>query len=242
MVSNTQRCILIDNRKEVLFLQETDMFPFVKSWLEDNGYTVYTEVVSTLAGGRADVVGVAGPAVAIVEMKKTMTLELLSQALRWKLFSNYVYIAVACTAKRRVSHHVARLLNKEGIGLLEICFPDKSSQFNSKPYIVATARAKFNRRIDDHIRKSLTHMHQELPGGHAGGGYITTYRKTIRNVQDYLQCMAKDEWASLDDILNYCETHWSSPKPSLSHALRTYELDWCESKKIGRKTFFRSKT
>mgnify|MGYP001281113076 CR=1 FL=1 len=216
-------------------MKETDLFQPIKEWLEERDYEVYTEVISTKAGGRADVVGVSGPAVAVVEMKNSLTLEVVAQAIRWKLYSNYIYIAVPCNPKRRVSNYVCNLLIREGIGLLEVSLSNQGRKAN----ILVSSKCRYYRRVDDHIRNSLTPKHQLLPGGHAGGGYITTYSKTIDRVKDFLQYGTHGEWTTLDEILNHCETHWASPKPSLAQSIRKFEMDWCETKKEGRKVLYR---
>lgn len=221
-------------------MKETELFPSVKQWLEERDYDVYAEVTSITTGGRADVVGVSGPAVAVVEMKNSLTLEVVAQALRWTYYANYIFIAVRASGKRRINRYVRDLLHREGVGLLEIVFPDKPSIFRG-PYVFQAAPARFHRRIDDHIREELTQKHKELPGGHHGGGYVTTYSKTIDRVKDFLRYQAYGDWATLDDILNYCETHWSSPRSSLAHALRNFESDWCETKKENRKIWYRVK-
>lgn len=221
-------------------MKETDLFEPVKAWLEDKGYDVYTEVISHSAGGRADIVAVSGPAVAVVEMKRSLTLDLLAQAARWKLYSNYIYIAVPQGKNRRVSNYVKKILRREGIGLLEVVFPDKT-WYQRQPYVQNTERCRFHRRIDDHLRESLTEKHKELPGGHAGGGYITEYSQTIDRVRDYLKYDARGEWAALNDILDHCETHYASPKSSLAAALKKWECDWCESQIINGRLHFRIK-
>lgn len=219
-------------------MKETDLFPVVKQWLEERDYDVYSEVTSLSAGGRADLVAVSGAAVTVVEMKRSLTLDVVAQAARWTLYANYVYIAVPGSSKRRVSQYVSKLLEREGIGILEVVFSDSISR---TPYVFLPSKGRFHRRIDDHLREELTPKHKLLPGGHSGGGYVTTYSKTIDNVKFFLQYQVRGEWASLDEILEYCETHWAAPKPSLSQSLRNYESDWCESKKEGRKTLFRIK-
>lgn len=221
-------------------MREADLFPFVKKWFEDKGYEVFSEVVSSKTGGRADIVAVNGPAVAVAEMKKSLTLDVVAQAVRWTFFANYVYIVIRGSAKRRVSRYVSSLLHREGIGLIEIIIPEKSKSIITRiPYIAEPAKGRFHRRVDNHLRETLLPKHKLLPGGHHGGGYVTQYSNTIDKVKDFLKYQAKGDWASLDVILNFCETHWAAPKPSLSHALRTYEIGWCESKKEGRKTYFR---
>ncbi|MBO9609180.1 MAG: hypothetical protein J7639_24715 [Paenibacillaceae bacterium] len=230
-------------------MKETELFPPLKQWLEERGYDVYAEVGSGRAGGRADIVAVAGPAVAVVEMKVSLSLDLIAQAVRWRPYANYVYVAIPGSHKRRTHNYGEMILRREGIGLLEVI---EGGRYGTRVY--DRTKACFNRRVDDHIRQSLVPQHKELPGGHAGGGYVTTYRLTIDEVKSYLQKKRRvaygqsmqgqpntDGWTTIKDILDHCETHYSAPKPSLSKALREFEADWCESKIEGRKLWFRYK-
>lgn len=221
-------------------MKESDLFPPVKAWLEEKGYEVYSEVSSASAGGRADVVAVSGPAVAVVEMKLSLTLDLIAQALRWKLFSNYIYIAIPRGKSRRLSGYVQNLLRREGIGLIEVDFPERT-RYLRRTEVYNPVKCRFHRRIDDHLRESLTDKHKQLPGGHAGGGYVTNYSQTIDRVKDYLEYRARGEWASMSQILDHCETHYASPKSSLAAALRKWEADWCESQVINGRVHFRIK-
>lgn len=217
-------------------MRETDLFYPVKAWLEERGYDVYTEVESKYTGGRADIVAVAGPAVTVVEMKLTLSLDLIAQAVRWKPFVNYVFIAVPQSRHRKIHGYADIFLRREGIGLLEV------RDYGHFTDVRARLEARFNRRVNDHIRKSLVPQHKELPGGHAGGGYVTPYRITIDRVKQYLRSVKKnDGWVTIKDILDHCETHYAAPKPSLSKALTSFENDWCETKKEGGKLWFRMK-
>jgi hypothetical protein len=219
-------------------MKETDLFPPLKAWLEERGYEVYTEVQSTQTGGRADIVAVNGPVVSVVEMKVTLSLELIGQAVRWRPFANHIYIAVPSSKQRRRSEYALHLLRREGIGLLEVMEHSYGTpvQNFTKPV--------FNRRINDHIRKSLVEQHKELPGGHAGGGYVTPYKLTIDRVKEYLgswYTRKTDGWAAMADILEHCETHYASPKASLAAAMKNFESEFFETKVENRKLYFRLK-
>lgn len=224
-------------------MKETDLFLPVKEWLEENGYEVYTEVESRKAGGRADIVGVSGPAVSVVEMKKTLSLELIEQALRWKPYANYIYIALPYSKNRKVFG--SKVLEFAGIGILQL--KEYSGIFEDRPFfdVLPSLRAKFNRRIDDHIRQSLVPRHKELPGGHAGGGYVTSYSSMMERVRDYLESytvqVTKGGWATIQEIIDNVDTYYAVPKASLANALLHYEMDWCEVKIENRKRHFRSK-
>lgn len=218
-------------------MKETDLFPPLKVWLEHLDYEVYTEVQSSLTGGRADIVAVSGPVVTVIEMKTSLSLELIGQAMRWRPYANFVYIAVPYSDKR--THHAQQILRREGNGLIQIDLK-KDYRPVSNPL-----KANFNRRINNHIRESLVEDHKQLPGGHAGGGYVTEYSQTIKRVKDYLNSWyvrtEMDGWATIGDILAHCETHYSSPKASLSGAIRKFEGGWCETKVEKGKLYYKLK-
>lgn len=87
-----------------------------------------------------------------------------------------------------------------------------------------------------------------MQGGSTGGGFYTPYRGTMQNVRELLERRRKwpgangdpDGWLTISEILDHCETHYASPKPSLSSALRSFEGDWCEWKKENGKLWFRA--
>jgi hypothetical protein len=65
-------------------MKESDMYAPLKSWFEERGFIVYPEVECRSRGGRADLVVTSGPIVGVVEMKQSLSLDLIEQALRWR--------------------------------------------------------------------------------------------------------------------------------------------------------------
>ncbi|MCC2357713.1 MULTISPECIES: hypothetical protein [Bacillus cereus group] len=223
-------------------IKESELFEPVKEWLEEKGYEVFSEVSPKYSGGkRADIIGRNSPAIAIVELKTTLSLELLDQAYFWKQLGHYIYVAIPRRTKQ-VPHIIREFLRKQGIGLLLVDIQTGC--------VNAWEKAKFNRpvyRID-----WGTELHQEhktwLKGGSAGGGYVTSYKLTMEKVKLLLKRIRErdqregnktDGWLSLNKILEHCETHYAQPKSSLSQALRNFESDWCECKYEGGRVFFR---
>ncbi len=252
-------------------MKETDLFPPVKTWLESHGYMVYSEVTPNRIGARADVVGITSILTTVVELKQSLSLDLIEQAIDWKPYAHYIYVAIP-RRKNGIKHLVRKLLQENGIGLIEVDF-DKHYN-HSAPFVLErpTIRAKLHRRISNNIKDSLTEYHLKFSpdGGNAGGGYITTYRITMLKVKELLEAVESkdgrkkhwllsswledrkgdlvdlhqvtvDGWLDMNTILQYCETHYSSPKPSLSFALQKFETDWCEVKKEKGKLWFRVK-
>src|SRR5690606_26527703 len=100
-------------------MKETDLYEPVKKLLEDIGYEVYAEVQPYQGGKRADVVGIMGPAVCVVEMKTSLSMELIEQAYLWTNRAHYVFIAVPMRRKG-LPHFVHFILKKLNIGLIEV--------------------------------------------------------------------------------------------------------------------------
>lgn len=261
-------------------MRETDLYEPVKKWLEQQGYKVYSEVTYGYSEKRADVVGLAPNVSVIIELKQSLSLELLEQAMYWaqNKSANYVYIAIPWKKENQKPYIRSKLVNyicnTFGIGIIFV----RKTKMLEKIYLgeegdfvvdseVPYKRAKYHRTDKEYDIRSFIEKYKyeyeknDLKGGHVGGGYVTHYKVTINRVKEFLKGVregnifklywdkegkevdftAKDGWVDIDTILDYCETHYASPKPSLSKALREFEHDWCEYKLIGRKPHFRYK-
>jgi len=206
------------------------MYPKVKELLEEMGYEVFSEVQPSFTFRRADVVGYNKPAVCIVEMKTSLTMDLIQQAYQWLPYAHYVYIAIPKRVKG-IHDFVFKVLKGFGIGIIEVdWFTDVS------------LKAKFNRPVlkKDWDNELLPEHKTWLDGGSSGGGYVTPYKLTMSKVRSYLE-RKYPRWVPLSEILEHCETHYRSPKNSLSNALRKFEQEWCETKVINRKLHLRIK-
>lgn len=95
-------------------MAETDLYPPVKRHLEAQGYVVKSEVRS------CDVVAVRGddPPV-IVELKQSMSLALLYQAMDRLTISDHVYVAIS-RPKRGVGSSALKLCRRLGLGLIVV--------------------------------------------------------------------------------------------------------------------------
>jgi hypothetical protein len=204
-------------------LKETDLFPPVKNWLEERGFEVYSEVQPASYDKRADVVGVHESIVAVVEMKTHLSLALMDQAVSWLGRAHYVYVAVPVQSGKGVGEYAERVARREGIGLLEIKRP-------CLDYVRCHIKPKFYRRISVNWQDILLPEHQEIAGGHSGGGYITQYRMMMRRVEHVLKYAGfAQQGATIEELLEHCETYYAQPKPTLAAALRNNECGWCES-------------
>jgi hypothetical protein len=213
-------------------IKESDLYQPVKRLLEGIGYEVYAEVEVRGARGRADIIAYNKPAVCIVEMKTSLSIELIEQAYMWLPYGHYIYVAIPYR-KKGMPKFMTKLLSNFGIGVIEV---------DRYGYARVTVRARFNRpKHKKDWSKILLPQHQTwVEGGTNGGGYVTPYKLTIERVRQYLS-RNPHRWFSMQEILDHCETHYSNPKNSLSKALREFEHAWCETRIEKRKLQYRIK-
>lgn len=219
-------------------IKETDLFFPVKEWLEEHGYDVYSEIENDYNWGRADVVGVCGPIVAVVQLKSALSVNVIGQAIGWLPYANLVYVGVP-RGKNGVNPHAAKILKHFGVGIFQVaCYRVLGKDYwNCAEY----AKAKFNRHAVTDWKDKLTEEYKNNPpGGHAGGGYLTRYRLMMNNVRKFVEEQTSDgRWLTIEQILEHCWTYYRHPKQALARALLKIEKDWCEVGKVNGKLVFR---
>ena len=222
-------------------INETDLYPAVKQWLEERGYEVYPEVHAEFYGKRADVVGIQGALATVVELKTSMSIDLIGQAISWLPAANYVYVAIPKPA-HGINHHAMNILRDYGVGVLVVeFFFDEIEE--TTYYARSYWPPKFTRKTRVDWRQIITEAHKDNPpGGHRGGGYLTRFKIMLNNIRQFIEWRTKSNGgASIDEILENCWTHYQHPKQSVSRLLRTDQTSWCESYKANGKLYFRAK-
>ena len=210
--------------------KETDMYVHVKALLEKMEYVVYSEVMHPRSTRRADVVGRKDSTITVVEMKTSLSMDLIEQAYLWQPYANHTYIAIPLR-KRHIPLFVDKVLGDLGIGVIEV------SNWGAR-----ITKSSGYHEIRGHIdwNEVLLPEHQTfVEGGTSGGGYVTPYRLTMVRIQEF---MSDKDWITVKEILEHCKTHYSSPRGSLTKALLSFEKDWCESKKVGGKWMFKHRS
>ena len=164
---------------------ETELYAPVKAYLEGQGYEVKAEIDG------CDVVALRGaePPV-IVELKLTLNLELILQAIDRQKASDAVYIAVpddrrkkGRTLLRRSYRDVLRLAKLLGLGLMVVSFRARTTKVD-----VPVDPAPYRPRKSPGKRRRLLREFEELRAdfnvGGSRGSQVTAYR------QDALACAA----------------------------------------------------
>jgi hypothetical protein len=154
-------------------MAERDLYPPVKRLLEQQGYTVKSEVKS------CDVVGVRGdePPV-VVELKTGLTLQLFYQAIDRLTLTDTVYIAVP-KPKRGVASDALKLCRRIGIGLIVVSAAGSVEVLlDPVPY-----KPRLNTKRRGLLLKEFMSREGDPNSGGSRGRIVTAYK------QDAIKCL-----------------------------------------------------
>lgn len=162
--------------------KEADLYPPVKSLLEEQGYVVKSEV------GAADVVAVRGgePPV-VVELKLSLSLTLFHQAVDRLKVSDDVYVAVAHRPGKRFAKSVKQsvaLARRLGIGLMTVRIKDGLVQVHCDPGPYAPRKSA--KRQTALLREFARRVGDPNSGGQQRSGLVTAYRQDALKLAMYL--------------------------------------------------------
>lgn len=166
-------------------IAETDLYPPLRAWLEQQGYTVRAEV------HHCDVAAARGDELVLIELKRSLTLALLAQAARRQKATPSVYVALPRPAhkQRWLGQHrdAVHLLRRLELGLLLIGLapgkPPVEVLFHPTPF-----QQQRRRRLQ---RAVLAEMGQRSGDYNQGGStrrkLMTAYRENAIHLACCLQ-------------------------------------------------------
>lgn len=162
--------------------RETDLYPPIKTFLEDQGYVVKSEV------GAADVVGVRGgePPV-VVELKLGFSLALFHQCIARMKVTDDVYLAVARQTGKRFAKAVkdnTALARRLGLGLITVRLTDGLVEVHCDPGPYAPRKSK--KRQAQLLREFARRQGDPNDGGQTRAGLVTAYRQDALKIAMYL--------------------------------------------------------
>jgi len=163
-------------------MRETDLYPPVKAFLEDQGYVVKSEV------GAADVVAVRGaePPV-VVELKLTFSLALVHQCVARLKLSDEIYMAVAYKAGKPFQKALkanTALARRLGLGLITVRLQDGLVTVHCDPGPYAPR--KNPKRSASLLREFARRQGDPNDGGQTRAGLVTAYRQDAVRLAVYL--------------------------------------------------------
>lgn len=196
------------------------MFEPVKQLLISQGFTeVYGEVCDV------DVYGVNKTETVSVEMKKTLNIKVLSQALGNVDSSHYAYVAVPY---RKNLSESWRVLRKLGLGLIVV--KDGKAKISLRAPKLEPRRT-LNKYIKEH--------HSRTIGGKKTGENPTAYSTTMDKVKKVLADAGKP--VDIDYIIERVETHYNgrNKKAQLRGTLQAkWNSSWVNFEYVGNKVMF----
>ncbi len=154
-------------------MAETALYPAVKNFLEQAGFDVKGEV------NGCDVVGLKADGsvhVAIAELKETLSLELVLQAVDRLRIADEVWLAVPATRRGRDrdgrAHRLCRLL---GVGLLAVTVSRSHVEVlaDPGPYMPRLDKRRRSRLLTEHARR----VGDPATGGSTRQPIMTAYRQ-----------------------------------------------------------------
>ncbi|OIP84297.1 MAG: hypothetical protein AUK37_05770 [Rhodobacterales bacterium CG2_30_65_12] len=160
--------------------RETDLYAPVKAHLEAAGYEVKAEV------GPADVVGVMGEALVVVELKAGFSLTLLRQAVARQKLTDHVYVAVPRWQGRagwRAFKGNVDLCKRLGVGVLSVRLEDGFVQTHADPvpFRPRKAPARRARLLGEFARRA-----GDPNTGGTNGRIVTAYRQDATRLAAFL--------------------------------------------------------
>ena len=162
--------------------RETDLYPPIKAFFENQGYVVKSEV------GAADVVGVRGaePPV-VVELKLGFSLALFHQCIARQLVSDDVYMAVVRAPGKRFAKtlkHNKTLARRLGLGLITVRLSDGLVEVHCDPGPYAPRKSA--KRQGQLLREFARRQGDPNDGGQTRAGLVTAYRQDALKIALYL--------------------------------------------------------
>ncbi|MEW6614016.1 MAG: MmcB family DNA repair protein [Thermodesulfobacteriota bacterium] len=106
-------------------MSEVEIAKVVIGWLQDLRWEVYQEVQIGACGPIADIVAVQDKLLWIIEVKRSLGLSVIGQALHWKTFCHYVSVAVPYKRWTKEHDTAVYFMKRDGIGLLKVQLPSE---------------------------------------------------------------------------------------------------------------------
>lgn len=162
--------------------RETDLYAPIKTFLEDQGYVVKSEV------GAADVVALRGaePPV-VVELKLGFSLALFHQCVARLKVTDEVYMAVARQPGKRFAKAVKEntaLARRLGLGLITVRLSDSLVEVHCDPGPYAPRKSP--KRQSQLLREFARRQGDPNDGGQTRAGLVTAYRQDALKLAVYL--------------------------------------------------------
>jgi len=166
-------------------VSEDELRPPIIAWLHEAGFDpgVFQEV--EIRGDIADMVAVAGPRLAVVELKLQLSFELLHQARRWRGLAHQVFVGVPYARPSEGRRMAFDVFDTYGIGVLEVT----EGRWSGQTDVEERVRPAFNRNArTDMIRRKLCEEQKTFAAaGSPTGRRWSPFKATCKRVADFVR-------------------------------------------------------
>jgi hypothetical protein len=193
----------------------------VIAWLERDGWDVYQEVQRSYGGAVADIVAKKGDLVAVVELKKSLTFDLLAQAHDWvrRGLAHHVFAAVPNARASDGRRMAERVFEDHGIGVLEVLETSYAEQLRQGTIADRVKTAVISKLLDAphaaDMRDKLRPEHKtHAAAGSARGGHYTEFKGTCERLRAFVE---QNKGTTLNLAIANIVHHYSSTKSARAH-------------------------
>jgi hypothetical protein len=211
------------------FTTEAELARCVVAWLSNLGWDIYQEVqVGGYGGAIADIVGMKGKLLCVVECKLSLGLRVLSQANDWRRMANLTYVAVPGYGRNRDLGFAMDVAAMFGIGVLRVT----PRQYLEIPDVKEIKRPTFRRNIASNLRECLNEGQKTYAeAGNPDGKRWTPFQETCRVVRQYAQ---SHPGATMKEVIDNVKTHYSTPMSARQSLAKWIELGLVPGLRIER--------
>lgn len=196
---------------------EQELGQVVVKLLQKEGWTLYYEVQLQELGNRADIVAVRSSTTVIIELKRSLSLDVLAQAIYWsrRKLSNQVWIIIPyllLSTRRGKGRRLAEALCREWkVGLFEVRGFDQYFQEAVSPENISDTNPA-------PIREVLQDEHKTWadPGTNRGG-HVTKFAMTRERVIAYVQA---NPGCTVAELVKAVKHHYSSDRGAGANLLK----------------------
>jgi len=160
-------------------MKETELYPYLKSYFEEQGFMVQAEVNSI------DIVAQKDDLIIIVEMKTQLNLKLIYQGCQRQQLSDTVYLAVPKVNNKKTLKERIHILRRLNLGLLEVDMDNKTVEAILDPsdFVIRRSKKKKQKLLKE-MSKRVTNINV---GGTTKSKLVTSYRESAIKIAYHLQ-------------------------------------------------------
>lgn len=216
------------------FSTEAELASVVRTFQEAKGWDVFAEVQAAQGDKRADLVCRDGRRIMVIETKLSLSIEVVSQAVRWLDRAHYVVIAVPKpknTETQRLAF-ITDYLSQKGIGLWWVSKPrlahtDAQIAKDEEPYVSRWKLNCIDREIEELIQVVtqeklhryadfraqeisdvlINAMKSAVAGARTGGDASTPFKRTCLKLRSYVE---KSPGIAFKEAIRQIAHHYSN--------------------------------